>query len=92
MRFLNSVFVVGAGVALIWWSADVARAQVEVSRADIQYINEPYYIDALTFADRTSSRVRLDVFAHVGYELLSFVKEGDRHDARYEMTVTVYDT
>jgi GWxTD domain-containing protein len=65
---------------------------VEASRTDLRYIDESYHIEALTFADRTSARTRLDVFAHVGYELLSFVKEGDQYDASYEMTVTLYDT
>ncbi len=92
MRNCNPVIVAFVWAALLWGSADGARAQVEVSRAEIQYVNEPFYIDAITFGDRTSSRTRLDVFSQVGYELLSFVKEGDLHDARYEMTVTVYDT
>ena len=92
MKAFNPVLVPCVWAALMCGASDIARGQVEVSRTDLRYIDEPFYIDALTFADRNSPRTRLDVFAHVGYELLSFVKKGDRYDARYEMTLTLYDS
>ena len=92
MRLLNPVLAACASVVVLCGSAERARAQVEVAQPSLWYIGETFYMDAITFADRESPRTRLDVFAHVGYEMLSFVKQGGEYSAMYEMTVSVYDS
>lgn len=67
-------------------------AQVEVGGVAPEYVDPSFFIDAVSFAAVNAPGSRLDVFAQVGYDLLSFVKRGDLYDASYEMTVSVFDS
>jgi GWxTD domain-containing protein len=69
-----------------------ALAQVEVNGQVGADDEQLFYADAVTFAAQSGSQMRLDVFIQVGYEVLSFVKQGDLYDASYEMTVSVIDS
>jgi hypothetical protein len=79
--------VLGASLAL----AARTAAQVEMSG---QVVDLPGIValDAISFAGGASGAARLDVFLQVGYEALSFVKEGDRYAASYEITLTIQDS
>ena len=86
--------VVNAGarmLALCAMLASPATAQVEMSG---QVVDLPGIIalDAISFAGTGSGTARLDVFVQVGYEALSFVKEGDRYAASYEITLSIQDS
>ncbi len=65
-------------------------AQVEITGA----VGEPsptFVYDALSFA-ADSTHSRLDLFIQVGYDNLTFVKDGDTYNASYELTTTLYDS
>jgi GWxTD domain-containing protein len=68
------------------------KGQVEAARSQIDEERASYFVDAISFAQETRSRSRLDVFIQVGYEALSFVKQGDQYDASYDMTIALYDS
>ncbi len=54
---------------------------------------EPAFIvEALTFAARDSGKTRIDVFLQVGFEGLSFVKQGETYGASYEVTASLFDS
>ncbi len=68
-----------------------ASAQVELREA-ARVPPPPFDVDAISFASDSAGYSRLDIFAAISYEQLSFVKEQDAFQASYEMTVTVYDS
>lgn len=68
-----------------------AEAQVEVAQTTASEIPS-FDVDAVSFASTTSKQSRLDIFAAIGYEQLSFVKKEDTFVASYEMTVDVFDS
>ncbi len=68
------------------------QAQVEVGGVSPEYADPSFYIDAIAFASVNGPGSRLDVFAQVGYDLLSFVKREDLYDASYEMTISIFDS
>ena len=70
----------------------VARSQVEASQNDFAGIDAAYFMDALSFYDPSSGQSRIDVYVQVGYDVLSFVKQGDQYAASFEMTVSIYDS
>lgn len=69
-----------------------AIAQVEVSGVTPDPTDQSFFIDAVSFAARDGKGSRIDVFAQVGYDFLTFVKENDAYNASYEMTVTILDS
>lgn len=69
-----------------------AQAQVEISRKAAGEIIPPFDVDAISFASTTSDMSRLDVYAAIAYEQLSFVKQSDQFTASYEMTIALYDS
>jgi len=85
-RFFG-VSVVSAIVA-----AGSSLAQVELAQSTKKEEQNPYFIDAMSFAVRDSRQSRLDVFVQIGYDKLSFVKRDDLYYASYEMTITVLDS
>ncbi len=67
-----------------------SQAQVEITGA----VGEPsrsFVLDALSFAADTAHS-RLDIFIQVGYDNLTFMKDGDNYSASYELTTTLYDS
>ena len=68
------------------------EAQVEAARSQIDEDRALYFVDAISFAQEPKSKSRLDVFVQVGYEALSFVKQGDQYLASYDMTIAIYDS
>jgi len=66
------------------------QAQVEITGA-VGEQSPAFILEALSFA-ADSARSRLDVFVQVGYENLTFVRNGDSYDAAYELTTTLYDS
>ncbi len=79
------------GMAMCLYTADTA-AQVEVSGVVPDPMGQSFFIDAIAFAGRDGQSSRLDVFAMVGYDILSFVKSNDLYDASYEMTISIFDS
>jgi len=67
-------------------------AQVEVSGVSPDRGESSLFVDAVSFAAQNGSDSRLDVFVQVGYDMLSFVKNGDLYDAAYEMTLSLFDS
>lgn len=67
-------------------------AQVEVQQKPPEVGDAPFDVDAISFASTTSNLSRLDIYAAVSYELLSFVKKDDKFNASYEMTIGIYDS
>lgn len=92
MRRFVVVVAALAGTTLWFGTLVPARGQVEASQNEFAGIEAAYYMDALTFYDPASGKSRIDVYAHVGYDVLSFVKQGDLYGASYEMTVSVSDS
>jgi len=90
----RAVFVGGALALCLSLHGVLSRgwAQVEASQNDFAGIEAAYYTDALSFYDPASGKSRIDVYVHVGYDILSFVKQGELYGASYEMTVSVYDS
>jgi GWxTD domain-containing protein len=68
------------------------EAQVEAARSQIDEERSSYAVDAISFAQEPRSKSRLDVFVQVGYEVLSFVKQGGEYLASYDMTIAIYDS
>ncbi len=68
------------------------EAQVEAARSQIEEDRSSYSVDAISFAQDDRSKCRLDIFVQVGYEALTFVKQGDSYSASYDMTITIYDS
>jgi len=67
-----------------------SQAQVEITGA-VGETSRSFVLDALSFAADTAHS-RLDVFIQVGYDNLTFVKDGDNYSASYELTTTLYDS
>ena len=65
---------------------------MEASQNDFAGFEAAYYMDALSFFDPATNQSRIDVYVHLGYDVLSFVKQGDLYGASYEMTISVYDS
>ncbi|MDD8018619.1 MAG: hypothetical protein PHP42_09625, partial [Bacteroidota bacterium] len=63
-----------------------ALAQVE-SRKPAAAVDIPeFYMDALSFASSDSLTSRVDLYAHVPYDALQFVKSDNQYVAKYEVT------
>jgi GWxTD domain-containing protein len=69
-----------------------ASAQVEVQGIHRDMDEQSLFVDAISFAARGATGPRVDVFVQVGHDILSFVKNGDRYDASYEMTISIFDS
>jgi GWxTD domain-containing protein len=76
--------------ALILALSGRAIGQVEITGA-VGEASRSFVLDALSFAG-DSAHSRLDVFIQVGYDNLTFVKDGDSYGASYELTTTLYDS
>ncbi len=70
----------------------LARAQVEVTQNPATDISSTFDVDAISFASTTSKQSRLDLYAAIPYEQLSFVKLDDKFVASYEVTVNIFDS
>jgi GWxTD domain-containing protein len=74
--------------------APPAAAQVENQTAAAPSGRlQPFYVDALNFAqyDRFGLSSRLDVYVQVPFDLITFVRRGDRYAAAYTLTAVVSD-
>lgn len=91
-RMAGSAHRILALAAMVLAVGVQGRAQVEISGQAGPDDAPLFYVDAVSFAAQSGPRMRLDVFAQVGYEVLSFVKRGDLYDASYEMTVSILDS
>ncbi len=67
-------------------------AQVEVNGNLTDRGESSLYMDVISFAATSGPGSRVDVFVQLGYEMLSFVKQGDLYDASYEMTISLFDS
>jgi GWxTD domain-containing protein len=80
------------GLLLLCGGLVFLSAQVEVSGVRLDRGESSLFVDAISFASQNGPDGRLDVFAQVGYDMLSFVKNGDLYDAAYEMTLSLFDS
>jgi GWxTD domain-containing protein len=55
-------------------------------------LSESISCDPLAFAGNRSGLARLDVYVRVGYDALTFVKEGERYEASFEITIGINDS
>lgn len=69
-----------------------AAAQVEAAIDPASNESTPFYVDPICFAALNSNLTRLDLFILVGYENLAFVKNEDKYNASYEVTVSIKDS
>jgi GWxTD domain-containing protein len=67
-------------------------SQIDFPRAAPEEYSESLFIDPIAFAGPTADESRLDVFVQMGYDNLSFVKQGETFGASYEMTIAVHDS
>ena len=81
-----------ACAVLLLGACAVAPAQVDIPRPAPEDYSESLFLDPLAFAGRRPDESRIDVYLQVGYENLSFVKQGDRYQASFEVTVTLNDS
>ena len=81
-----------AGLLLLSGGLVSVAAQVEVSGVTPDRGAPSIFLDAVSFAAQNGPDGRLDVFVQVGYENLSFVKQGDLYAAAYEMTLSLFDS
>ncbi len=79
-------------VLILAVTAGTVRAQVEMSQAVSDEKPVSYYVEALTFADQDSGKSRIDMFVQVGFDNLTFVKNGVQYDASYELILTLSDS
>lgn len=70
----------------------LSQAQVEVTQNPANDISTTFDVDAISFASTTSKQSRLDVYAAIPYEQLSFVKQDDKFVASYEVTINIFDS
>jgi GWxTD domain-containing protein len=77
---------------LLVWIIPTARAQVDIPRPAPQEYSESLNLDPLSFAGKDGGEGRIDVYLQVGYDNLSFVKQGDVYQASYEVTITLSDS
>jgi GWxTD domain-containing protein len=69
-----------------------AQVEVEGTSREREANDQSLFLDAISFSSRTGGGARLDVFVQVGFDILSFLKNGDLYDASYEMTISVLDS
>jgi hypothetical protein len=81
-----------AALAVFLTAVAPAPAQVEVQGKHRESDEQSLFVDAISFAGRGGAGPRVDVFVQVGHDILSFVKNGEKYDAAYEMTITVFDS
>jgi len=79
-------------VPLVCLFACPAGAQVDIPRPAPEEFSESLYLDVLAFAGQSPGENRLDAYLQIGYDNLSFVKEGDLYNASYEVTISVNDS
>ncbi len=78
------------GIWLILGLSTGAFAQVDMSQPEMSY-GPAFFVDAMSYRSDTEGLSRIEVYVQIPYAELSFVKEGEQYDARYEMVVGVYD-
>jgi len=69
-----------------------AFSQPDIPRSVPEDYSPTLFVDPVAFLDSQPGMSRLDVFIEVGYDNLTFVKEGDTYRAGYELTITIEDT
>ncbi len=86
--------LLAAGVATLLTAVVPAFAQMEIqgTSREREANEQSLFVDVVSFANRGGAGARMDVFVQVGYDILSFVKNGDLYDASYEMTISVLDS
>lgn len=72
--------------------ARIATAQVEVTESSAGNSSSLFDVDAISFAADSGDASRLDIYAAVPYEQLSFVKKDESFAAAYEMTIAITDS
>jgi GWxTD domain-containing protein len=79
-----------AASALMFFSPLSAQEEMPSSRET--ETSPEFIVQALTFASVDPTKSRIDLFIQVGFDYLSFVKEGDTYGASYDLTATLYDS
>ena len=89
-----SRLLLAAFAAVLIAAAAPAGAQVEVegTSREREANDQSLFLDVIGFSSRTGGGARLDVFVQVGFDILSFLKNGELYDASYEMTISVLDS
>ena len=67
-------------------------AQVEMTGDIVAELPGELSLDAVAFAGNAPGQNRMDVFIQVGYDALTFVKQGEAYVASYEVTLSVLDS
>ncbi len=85
---IRRVALVLAGMILSASGSLVAQVEMSGQSSDDR---GNFAVDAIAFAG-TGNESRLDVYIQVGYDGLTFVKEGDQYNASYELTLSFSDS
>ncbi len=78
-------------ILLLALGVHIAFGQVELTDKPANNASALFDVDAISFVSDSSALSRLDIFAAIPYEQLSFVKKDGAFVASYEMTFGVYD-
>ena len=58
----------------------------------LKELGAPYFsVSAPGYPTETVDFARLDVYVHVPYDAIQFVKKGDKFEAKYEVAITLLD-
>ncbi len=76
----------------VFLAAMPSSAQVETAVNPTIDDTTPFSVDPICFAAVNSPLTRLDIYLLIGYDRLSFAKEGDQYKASYEVTVILKDS
>lgn len=70
----------------------ITLAQVEyLPNKNQSLFNTPFYFDVAQQRSDVPSKTKLDIYVQVPYSSISFIKKGNRFDANYNITLTLYD-
>jgi GWxTD domain-containing protein len=76
--------------AVLMLTVHATLAQVELMNHPAVEPQSSFEVDAISFASDSAGLSRLDMFAAIPYERLSFVKNDDAFLASYEITIDIY--
>lgn len=78
--------------AVLFLGSGTACAQPDFPRSVPDDYSATLFVDPVAFLGSQPGMSRLDVFVEVGYDNLTFIKEGDTYRAGYELTITIDDS
>jgi GWxTD domain-containing protein len=69
-----------------------ASIQIQAQIPGFGQNNKEFYIDAISFKGNQEGMSRVDVYAVIPYEMLTFEKSDSKYFAKYELTIDIIDS